>query len=168
MEVSLIVAVSDNNVIGKDNKLIWHLPDDLKFFKETTEGHVVIMGRKNFESIPEKYRPLPNRTNIVITRQTDYVADGCVVVNSVENALAKSKEFEGKRLFIIGGGEIYNYCLKNNLVNSMYISRVHTTVEGDTHFPDIDDEKWRKIELRKVIKDAKNVFDFTIYQYIRN
>ena len=91
MKVSLIVAVSENGVIGKDNDLIWHLPKDMKFFKDTTMGHHVIMGRKNFESIPHKYRPLPNRTNVVITRQTDYKAEGCVVVNSVEAALEIAK-----------------------------------------------------------------------------
>ena len=91
MKVSLIVAVSENGVIGKDNDLIWNLPNDMRLFKETTMGHHVIMGRKNFESIPHKYRPLPNRTNVVITRQTDYKAKGCVVVNSVEAALEIAK-----------------------------------------------------------------------------
>ena len=92
MKVSLIVAVSENGVIGKDNDLIWHLPKDMRFFKETTMGHHVIMGRKNFESIPHKYRPLPDRTNVVITRQSDYKAEGCVVVNSVEAALEIAKK----------------------------------------------------------------------------
>ena len=91
MTVSLIVAVSENGIIGKDNNLIWHLPKDMSFFKETTMGHHVIMGRKNFESIPHKYRPLPDRTNIVITRQSGYRAEGCIVVNSVETALEIAK-----------------------------------------------------------------------------
>ena len=84
MKISLIVAVAENGVIGKDNDLIWHLPKDMQFFKKITIGHHVIMGRKNFESIPHKYRPLPNRTNIIITRQSEYKAEGCVVVNSIE------------------------------------------------------------------------------------
>ena len=100
MKVSLIVAVSENGVIGKDNDLIWHLPKDMKFFKDTTLGHHVIMGRKNFESIPEKYRPLPNRTNIVITRQSDYTAEDCVVVNSVEAALEIAKQNGDTKPFI--------------------------------------------------------------------
>ena len=92
MKVSLIVAAAENGVIGKDNDLIWHLPKDMRFFKETTLGHHVIMGRKNFESIPHKYRPLPNRTNVVITRQCYYQAEGCIVVNSIESALEIAKE----------------------------------------------------------------------------
>ena len=92
MVVSLIVATSENDVIGKDNDLIWHLPKDMKFFKDTTKNHFVIMGRKNFESIPHKYRPLPNRTNVVVTRQTNYNAQGCLVLHSIEEALQKAKE----------------------------------------------------------------------------
>ena len=87
MVVSLIVAVSENKVIGKDNDLVWHLPTDMKFFKDTTKGHFVIMGRRNYESIPHKYRPLPNRTNVIVTRQDDYKAEGCLLVNSVEEAI---------------------------------------------------------------------------------
>ena len=107
MKVSLIVAVAENGVIGKDNDLIWHLPKDMRFFKETTMGHHVIMGRKNFESIPHKYRPLPDRTNIVITRQSEYKAEGCIVVNSVETALEIAKNNGDIEHFIIGGGQIY-------------------------------------------------------------
>ena len=92
MKVSLIVAVSENQVIGKYNDLVWHLPDDMNYFKKTTEAHYVIMGRKNFESIPHKYRPLPNRTNVIVTRQTSYEAEGCVVVSSIVEALEKAKE----------------------------------------------------------------------------
>ena len=106
MKVSLIVAVAENGVIGKDNDLIWHLPKDMQFFKETTTGHHVIMGRKNFESIPHKYRPLPNRTNIVITKQSDYKAEGCIVVNSVEEALKVAKSNGDNEVFIIGGGGV--------------------------------------------------------------
>ena len=96
MKVSLIVAVAENNVIGKDNNLVWHLPKDMKFFKETTKGHHVIMGRRNFESIPHKYSPLPKRTNIVITRQAHYKAKGCIVVESIERALQVAKENQDK------------------------------------------------------------------------
>ena len=123
MIVSLIVASSENGVIGKDNDLIWHLPNDMRFFKDTTLNHHVIMGRKNFESIPHKYSPLPNRTNIIITRQTDYKADGCVVVNSLEAALEIAKENGDKEPFIIGGGEIYKLALETNLVDKIYLTK---------------------------------------------
>ena len=112
MKVSIIVAVSKNGVIGKDNNLIWHLPKDIKFFKDTTMNHHVIMGRKNFESIPHKFRPLPNRTNIIITRQTNYSAKDCITVNSVEEALEIAKKDGDVEPFIIGGGEIYKIALE--------------------------------------------------------
>ena len=110
MKVSLIVAASENGVIGKDNNLIWSLPKDMIFFKETTLGHHVIMGRKNFESIPHKFRPLPNRTNIVITRNKDYVGENITVVQSLEEALNIAKD--DSQPFIIGGGEIYNLAIE--------------------------------------------------------
>ena len=108
MKVNLIVAVSENGVIGKDNNLIWHLPKDMNFFKEKTLGHHVIMGRKNFESIPHKFSPLPNRTNIIITRKKNYKADGCVIVNSIEDALDFSRQ-NGERLY--NGGFRYKILL---------------------------------------------------------
>ena len=129
MKVSLIVAVSENGVIGKDNDLIWHLPKDMKFFKETTMGYHVIMGRKNFESIPHKFRPLPNRTNIVITRQSDYKAEGCIVVNSVEEALKVAKSHGENEAFIIGGGQIYKLALDANLVDKVYLTKIHHSFE---------------------------------------
>src|SRR3954471_6943606 len=110
--ISIIVACSENNVIGANNSLIWHLPADMKFFKEKTTGHCIITGRKNYESIPEKFRPLPNRTNIVITRQSDYSAPGASVVNSLEAALEKAKATGDEEIFIIGGAEIFNQALR--------------------------------------------------------
>src|ERR1035437_7885391 len=105
--ISIIVAVAENNVIGKDNSLIWHLPADMKYFKEKTSGHCVITGRKNYESIPAKFRPLPNRTNIVITRQANFKALGATVVSSIEEAIEKAKQRGDTEIFIIGGAEIY-------------------------------------------------------------
>ena len=138
MKVSLIVAVSENYVIGKDNDLIWHLPKDMRFFKETTTGHHVIMGRKNFESIPHKFRPLPNRTNIVITRQLDYKAEGCVVVNSIEEALKVAKRNGDDEAFIIGGGQIYKLAIDAGLVDRIYLTKVHHCFDGDTIFPELN------------------------------
>lgn len=165
MIVSLIVAASENHVIGKDNDLIWHLPKDMKFFKETTQGHFVIMGRKNFESIPHKYRPLPNRTNVVITRQKDYVAEGCIVVNSLEEALIKAKEAEDTEPFIIGGGQIYKQALENNLVDRIYLTRVHKNYEGDTFFPSLN-SKWKQISSEKHFADEKHEssYSFELYE----
>ena len=113
MKVALIVAVAKNGVIGKDNDLIWNLPKDMRFFKESTLGHHVIMGRKNFESIPKRYRPLPNRTNVVISRQNNYQFEGCVIVNSLEAALKVAQHNGDKEPFIIGGGQIYKLALSN-------------------------------------------------------
>ena len=115
MVVSLIVAVSENKVIGKDNDLVWHLPTDMKFFKDTTKEHFVIMGRRNYESIPHKYCPLPNRTNVIVTRQDDYKAEGCLVVNSVEEAIELAQKAGDKEPFVIGGVRFTNMLLRTIL-----------------------------------------------------
>ena len=164
MGVSLIVAVAENKVIGKDNNLIWHLPKDMRFFKETTLGHHVIMGRKNFESIPHKYRPLPNRTNIVVTRQTDYAAEGCVVVNSVEAALKIAKENGDKEPFIIGGGQIYKLALEANLVDTIYLTKVHHAYDGDTFFPELENE-WKEVERIDCKADEKHAYDYSFLTF---
>ena len=165
MKVSLIVACSENLVIGKDNDLIWHLPKDMKFFKDTTKGHFVIMGRKNFESIPHKYRPLPNRTNVVVTRQDTYEAEGCIVVNSISEALNRAKDAKDEEPFIIGGGEIYRLALEQNLVDRVYITRVHKHYDGDTFFPELSSD-WKLISSEKNEADEKHecAYTFEIYE----
>jgi len=160
MKVSLIVAVSENHVIGKDNSLIWHLPEDMKLFKKTTLGHFVIMGRKNFESIPQKYRPLPDRTNVIITRQTSYQSEGCMIVNSIGEALNKAKEAQDTEPFIIGGGEIYRLALENNLVDRIYLTRVHKKLDGDTFFPKLNDD-WKLISSEKYHADEKHIYSYS-------
>jgi dihydrofolate reductase len=164
MIVSLIVAVSENGVIGKDNDLIWHLPKDIKFFKDTTMGHHVIMGRKNFESIPHKYSPLPNRTNVIITRQADYAAEGCVVVNSVEAAIEIAKQNGDIEPFIIGGGQIYKLALEANLVDKIYLTKVHHSFEGDTFFPKLGNE-WEEIERIDCKSDEKHAHDYSFLTF---
>ena len=164
MKVSLIVAVSENGVIGKDNDLIWHLPKDIRFFKETTMGHHVIMGRKNCESIPHKYRPLPNRTNVIITRQSDYKAEGCVVVNSVEAALEVVKQNGDSEPFIIGGGQIYKIALENNLVDRIYLTKIHHTFEGDTFFPELNSD-WKEIERIDCKEDEKHDYSYSFLTF---
>lgn len=166
MTVSLIVAVSENKVIGKDNDLAWHLPDDMKFFKDTTKGHYVIMGRKNYESIPHKFRPLPKRTNVIVTRQNNYKAEGCLVVNSIEEALKLALEAEDNEPFVIGGGQIYKHAIEHNLVDRVYLTRVHTEIDGDTYFEDLDDS-WKLVHADLHPSDEKHPFAFTFQTFER-
>lgn len=154
--ISIIVATSQNNVIGKDNTLIWHLPADMKFFKEKTTGHCVITGRKNYESIPEKFRPLPNRTNIVITRQTDYQAPGAIVAVSVEDAIEKAKATGDPEIFIIGGAEIYRQSLR--YTGRIYLTQIHQRFEGDAFFPELSPAEWRETARTAGITDDKNKY----------
>lgn len=166
MVVSLIVAVSENKVIGKDNDLVWHLPTDMKFFKDTTKGHFVIMGRRNYESIPHKYRPLPNRTNVIVTRQDDYKAEGCLVVNSVEEAIELAQKAGDIEPFVIGGGQIYKHAIDNDLVDRVYLTKVHTEIDGDTYFDDLDDS-WKLVHTDLHSSDEKHPFAFTFQTFER-
>ena len=159
--LSIIVAAAENNAIGKDNKLIWHLSDDLKHFKNLTNGHHIIMGRKTFESFP---KPLPNRTHIVITRQENYsVPDGVIVVNNLTDAIDAAKKDSNP--YIIGGGEIYKQAL--NIVDKIEITRVHSTFDADTFFPEIDKSIWKETSKTFHPKDEKNDFDFSFITYER-
>ncbi len=167
MIVSLIVAVAENNVIGKDNDLIWHLPKDMAFFKSTTLNHHIVTGRKNYESIPPKYRPLRARVNIVVTRQKNYSEEDIVVVDSIEKAFEIAKQQGEKECFVIGGGQIYKYVMENNLVNQMYITHVHETFDGDTFFPNFNRDEWSEETLITHLKDEKNQHSFSIKKYIK-
>ena len=153
--ISLIVAVAENNIIGRDNDLIWHLPRDLKHFKETTSGHHIIQGRKTYESVG---KPLPNRTNVIITRDKNYKAEGCVVVHSLEEALEVSKN--DPEAFITGGGKIYEMAMP--LVDRIYLTKVHHSFEGDTFFPEINMEEWTETDRRDFEPDEKNKYPFSI------
>lgn len=156
--LSIIVAVAENNVIGKDNSLIWHLPADMKYFKEKTSGHCVITGRKNYESIPEKFRPLPNRTNIVITRQENYTAKGAIIVSSIEEAIEKAKQTVDPEIFIIGGAEIYKQFLR--YADKIYLTRIYHSFEGDSFFPELNNKEWKETERIKGISDEKNPYKY--------
>src|SRR6202008_876901 len=151
--ISLIVAVSENGVIGRNNALIWHLPADMKFFKEKTMGHCVISGRKNYESIPEKFRPLPGRTNIVITRNKDYAAPGAIVVNSLEAAIEKAKSTGDQEIFIIGGAEIFKQSMR--YADRIYYTLIHHSFEGDVFFGFPDKGIWKEQNRTQVIEDEK-------------
>ena len=167
MKISLIVAVAENGVIGKDNDLIWHLPKDMQFFKEITIGHHVIMGRKNFESIPHKYRPLPSRTNIIITRQSEYKAEECIVVNSVETALKIAKNNGDIEPFIIGGGQIYRIAIEKNLVDKIYLTKIHHSFKGDTFFPELSSD-WRETNKTENKADDKHKYNYDFITLERN
>lgn len=164
MDISLIAAVSRNKVIGRNNDLPWHLPDDMKFFMQTTSGHHVIMGRKNYDSLPQKFRPLPNRVNIVVTRQKDFKAPGCTVVNSINEGITIAKEANESELFIIGGAEIYKAALPN--ATYLYLTEIRADIDGDTYFPDFDQTEWKEISRKPHSSDEKHKysFDFVIYQ----
>ena len=154
MLVSIIVALSENNVIGAGNQLPWKLSADLKRVKALTMGHHLIMGRKTFESIG---RPLPGRTNVIITRNGAYAPEGCVVVNSLHAALALAKD--DPEVFVFGGGEIFKEALP--LVNKIYLTNVHCTLEGDTHFPELDFSQWDELERLEFKADEKNQYDYS-------
>lgn len=167
MRVSIIAAVAENGVIGKDNDLAWHLPDDMEFFKSTTLGRTVIMGRKNYESIPPRYRPLPKRINVVITRNKAYKAPGCEMFGNIEDALSFAERLGEAHAFIIGGGQIYTQALLDEQVDDMYITHVHHCVEGDTHFPAVDPEKWSQKLISEHPADERHAYPFTIVHYTR-
>jgi dihydrofolate reductase len=158
--IIMIAAASENNALGKNNELVWHLPNDFKRFKSLTSGHHIIMGRKTFESFP---KPLPNRTHIVISRQENYNPEGCIVVSSMEKAIEICPSNEA--IYIIGGGEIYNLGIPFS--NKIELTRVHHTFEADAFFPEIDLKDWEMIHSEFQNKDEKHQFDYTYQTYIR-
>ncbi len=165
MKVSLIVAAAENKAIGKDNDLIWHLRDDLRYFSDTTKAHHVIMGRMNYDSIPDKYRPLPNRTNIVVTRNKSFVAEDCIVVNSIQEGLEIAKENGDEEAFVIGGGQIYKTALDEDLLDKLYITYVHESFDADVYFPEYDKSKWVKTSEIFHPTDEKHEYSFTYVTY---
>jgi dihydrofolate reductase len=157
MIVSVIVAASENNVIGRDNQLPWHLPADLKYFKQTTIGKPIIMGRKTFESVG---KPLPGRPNIVITRQPDYSREGLIVTASVQEALDAAKAFDSDEVFITGGSQIIAQALPS-LVQRVYLTRVHADVQGDAFFPVLAKDHWKLVSSEPHPADEKHKHAFT-------
>lgn len=149
-----IAAAAQNNALGKDNQLVWQLPDDFKRFKKLTTGHYIILGRKTFESFP---KPLPNRTHVIITRNKNYQAEGCIVVNSLQEALQKVPQ--GQDVFIIGGAQIYEQSM--HLSDKIELTRVHTTCEADAFFPEINPQEWQLVNEEYHPKDENHQFDFT-------
>ncbi len=162
MKITIIVAKSSNNVIGKENQLVWRLQSDLQLFKRHTTGHHLIMGRKTYESVG---KPLPNRTSIVITRNTDFtLPEGHYTVHSIEEAVQICIAKKLDQVFIIGGAEIYAQAM--SFADEMMVTEVHAVVDGDAFFPDIDKQIWKSISREHFPKDANNefAFDFVIYK----
>ena len=156
--IILIAAIAENNALGKDNQIIWHLPDDFKRFKQLTTGHHIIMGRKTFESFP---KPLPNRTHIVISRQKNYKPEGCIVVSNLDQAFAACPETED--VFVIGGAQIYDLALP--FCEKLELTRVHKSYDADAYFPEINLLQWDLISSEFHAKDDKHAVDFTYETY---
>lgn len=161
---SIIVAVSDNQVIGKDNDLIWHLPKDLAFFKRTTSQHHMLLGRRTFEAIGG---PLKNRFHLVISRNFEYEHPEVAVFNDIEKAIEFASNKGESELFIAGGGKIYEYCLENDLVDQIYLTRVHATFEGDTFFPELSEDQWELVSSEKEKSDERNAWDMSFQLFRR-
>lgn len=158
--ITIIAAAGENNELGKDNDLVWHLPDDFKRFKQLTTGHYIIMGRKTFESFP---KPLPNRTHVIITRQKNYNPEGTIVVHSLKEAIEAAKN--DSQPFIIGGGEIYKQSL--DVADKIELTRVHGTFEADTFFPDINEDEWELVNKEYHPADDRHKYPFTYLTYLK-
>jgi dihydrofolate reductase len=156
MNISCIVAIAKNRVIGKDNDIPWYLPADLQYFKKTTLEHHIIMGRNCYASIG---RPLPKRTNVIVTRDPFFISSNCLVARNIPEALRLAHENGETEAFIIGGGQIYDQT--QSLWDTLYLTEVDLEVEGDTFFPDIDRSEWQLISEEKHLKDEKNEYDYT-------
>lgn len=159
--INIIVAMSTNFVIGKDNGLPWDLPTDMKYFKTTTNGHTVVMGRKCWESIPEKFRPLPNRKNIVLTRDKNYVANGAIVAHDLEKILL-SYENSDEVIFIIGGSELYKEAFK--YASAVYLTQIYNHVEGNVYLEGLNINEWCLKEGSEVYNENGLKFRFELYE----
>src|SRR3990167_3943942 len=154
--ISAIAAMTEHRVIGKGNKMPWHLPADLKHFKTITNGHQVLMGRKTYESIGN---PLPNRTNIILTRDHKYSAPDCIILNDAESAVSLATELDMDEIFVIGGAEIYRQLMPQ--IQRVYLTIVHHDFEGDAFFPELKMDEWQEISRERNTADEKNKFDYS-------
>lgn len=166
MKLALIVAFDQHRGIGKNNDLLWHLPRDMAFFKETTKDQIVIMGRRNYESIPPKFRPLPQRENVVISRNSSFKPNSCLVFNDLNQAIAHYHN-DPRTVFIIGGGEIYALAMKTLKIETLYITKVNHVFDADTFFPAFDEDQWKISMLFEQPIDDKHPYGFTVYRYTK-
>lgn len=162
MIISLVVASASNNAIGKDNKMPWHLPNDMRHFKNITWGMPVIMGRKTFESLG---KPLAGRKNIVVTQQPSWKAEGAIAVKNLDDAMFVAKQTDAKEIMVIGGGEIYKQFFPK--ADRIYLTRVETEPEADTFFPAIDPAQWRLVNKKDYEADEKNSYKYSFQQWDR-
>ena len=160
MKISCIVAIANNNVIGKDNQIPWYLPNDLKYFKKVTLNHHILMGRNCFESIG---RALPKRTNVIITRNMYYTVSSCLITHSIGEALSLAEENGEEEAFIIGGGKIYEQTI--DLWDKLYLTKVDLDVKGDVYFPELDFSNWKLTHKEDHIKDNKNTHNYSFLTY---
>lgn len=167
MKVALIVAMDQQRGIGCNNDLMWHLPADMQFFKQTTQGNIVVMGRKNYDSIPERFRPLPGRENVVLTRNTEFHAEGCKVFNDLKDCLRFYANESERTVFIIGGGEIYRLAMEADVIDEMYITHVARNYSADTFFPEFDPNIWKTETVLEHSADEKHESGFTVVKYTR-
>lgn len=166
VDLAVIVAASENGIIGRDNALPWHLPEDLRYFKRTTMGKPIVMGRKTFESIG---RPLPGRTNIVITRQPGYTAEGVMVVSGLDEALALAEDIAtidgASELMVIGGAEIYQAAISR--AKRLYLTEVHAAIEGDARLPEVDWSSWREVSRESWPASEANPYPYSFVVFER-
>ncbi len=163
MTLSIIVAMSTNNVIGRGNKLPWHMPADLKHFKALTMGHHLLMGRKTFLEVG---KPLPGRINVVITRDPHFAAEGVAISRSIDEAISKAEAAGDREIFVAGGGEIFRQTIHR--ADKMYLTRIHAEIEGDTFFPEFDDvNEWKLVDTEHFEADEKNAYPFSFLMYER-
>ena len=160
MIISLIAALAANRAIGKDNELLWQLPEDMRNFRETTRGKPVIMGRKTWESLPEAFRPLPGRHNIVVSRDPDYQAAGATLAGSLADALGQAADVE--EVFVIGGGELYSQALP--LASRLYLTEIEQDFDGDVFFPEVQPQDWEEISRQPSQGTTGPLFSFAVYQ----
>ncbi|WP_163537612.1 dihydrofolate reductase [Gracilibacillus sp. YIM 98692] len=161
--ISLLFAMGKNRVIGKNNTLPWYLPDDLKFFKQLTTSKTIVMGRKTFDSMNG---PLPNRKNVVLTKNKSFTADGCTVIDEIEDIKQLEKESSEEEIFVIGGEEIFKQTL--HIADRIYMTYIDESFDGDTFFPNFDEAQWQISKKTKGPKDEKNKYDYYYIQYDRN
>lgn len=167
MKLSLIVAMDLDRGIGRNNDLMWHLPADIKFFRDMTMGHIVVMGRKNYESIPERFRPLPGRENVVLTRNEAFEAPGCLVFHTFEKCLEHYKDETERTVFIIGGAQIYKEAWESGQVTEIFATLVSDRFGADTFFPGMNIDDWKIDKLFSQPADEKHAAAFEVFRYAR-
>lgn len=164
--IILIAAIGKNQELGRNNDLLWRLKSDMQFFKTLTSGHWVIMGRKSWESLPPRFRPLPNRTNAVVSRNADFSAEGAHVFSNLQSAIDEARTTQADKIFIIGGAQIYRQALEENMVDEMYLTHVDGSFEdADVFFPEMDESDWHMEEIGRFDVDENNEFSGTFFHY---